>query len=165
MKGSAGHARWRILSRPRKKNGGNDPPGGHARSRSTVTRYLQRSSQDGRFGSGSRRNAGALGHAPGGRSSVERTAAIPSPDGRPADSALCLRPTGSIPGTALQARLDGRRQGGSSHVLTTCARSVTQVNFLPMSNWTSSTRNFLRECAACRRLWARRLHSIMAVNS
>src|SRR5213078_962205 len=111
--GSAGYARLRTLFLQRKKNGGSDPSGSHARSRPTVACDLQRSPQNGASGSGSHRDGGALSHASGGRSSVDRTAALPNPNCRPAHPPVFLRPTGSLPGVALQADPDGSRQGGS----------------------------------------------------
>ncbi len=50
-------------------------------------------------------------------------------------------------------------------VPTICARTVTMAGFRPTSNWISKLRSFLRACAACRRWWARRLLSIMAVST
>ena len=49
-------------------------------------------------------------------------------------------------------------------VPTTCARTVTAVTFPLTLNWTSKTRSYLRECAACKLWWPRRRLLIMAVS-
>ena len=160
MKGSAGRARLRMLFRQRKKNGGSDPPGSCARSRPTVARHLQRPAQDRASGSGSRRDGGALGYAPSGCGSVNRTAAVPNPGCWPAHPSLSVRPTGSLSGTALQAGGDRCGPGGSFASLLLCVRTALLASSPPMSNWTSNTRSSLPACGACRPWWAKRLPSI-----
>ena len=91
--------RWRQ----RKKNGRNHPKGNHARSRPTVARHLQRPPQDGAFGSGSLGDGCTFCHASGRSHSADQTLAVLNPDRRPTLHSLPLRPTGSVPGIALQA--------------------------------------------------------------
>src|ERR1017187_264643 len=106
--------RPRRSRRPtRKKNGRSHPEGSCARSRPTFARGLQRPPQDGALGTGSPGDGHACGHASSRGSRADRTVAIPSPGCRPAEHALRLRPSGALPGVALQAGPHGGRPSGS----------------------------------------------------
>src|SRR5450755_2757395 len=72
----AKHARLRMLSRQRKKNGRSHPAGSHARSSPTVAHHLQRSPQVRTSGSGGDRDGGALSHASGWGNGFDQTARI-----------------------------------------------------------------------------------------
>src|ERR1035438_9287516 len=108
--GSANCGPWRNLSpRPRKKNGRSDPEGDRARSRPTVTRYLQRPPQNGVSGPGGYRDGGTVGHAPRWGDRADRVAAISTADNRPAHPSLSLWSPCLLPGVTLQVGSDGSR--------------------------------------------------------
>ncbi len=64
------------------KNGGRHPTGSRARSRAIAAHHLHWRAQDRQPGSGSRRDAGALGHASGGSEYVDRATQKKFPDHR-----------------------------------------------------------------------------------
>ncbi len=112
-KKSALCVRSKMRSRRRGKNGGGDPRGGRARSSRTAGPHLRRAQTDGAHGSGGGGNGLARRCASGRSRGSHGVVAVPRAGPGPARPRLPVRPTGPLPGIALQAGADGAGRGGS----------------------------------------------------
>src|SRR5262245_31912985 len=92
-----------------KKNGGGHPTGSCARSRTTATHHLHGPAQDRSPGSGSRRDAGALGYASGRSRSLDGVAEVSRAG--PAHPTVPLRTASRLSRIALE---NGADRGGPS---------------------------------------------------